>query len=46
MASVHRFETLHRKSIKFPSERFTYIGIDDEGDTTSGYEGEVSKQDS
>lgn len=38
-----RFEQLHRAAIGFPAERFTYIGIDDEGDTTEHYAGEVSR---
>lgn len=35
-----RFENLHRVAIKYPADRFQYIGIDDEGDTTDSYEGE------
>lgn len=35
-----RFENLHRAAIKYPAERFQYIGIDDEGDTKDSYEGE------
>ncbi|KAJ9115070.1 hypothetical protein QFC22_005398 [Naganishia vaughanmartiniae] len=37
-----RFEQLHRAALKFPQEKFTYIGIDDEGDTRASYEGEAS----
>lgn len=37
-----RFETLHRAALRIPADRFRYIGIDDEGDTTVAYEGEVS----
>ncbi|GHJ84673.1 hypothetical protein NliqN6_1075 [Naganishia liquefaciens] len=36
-----RFERLHRAAIKFPEDKFTYIGIDDEGDTRASYEGEL-----
>jgi hypothetical protein len=38
-----RFEQLHRAALKFPEEKFTYIGIDDEGDTRPSYEGEASR---
>lgn len=44
-----RFEELHAKAIRWPvknyvrgQKRFHYVGIDDDGDTTSEYEGEVS----
>jgi len=37
-----RFEQLHRAAIGFPPDRFSYVGIDDEGDTTEHYAGEVS----
>ena len=37
-----RFEQLHRHVIRFPADRFEYIGIDDEGDTSEHYAGEVS----
>jgi hypothetical protein len=36
-----RFEQLHRHAIGFPGDKFSYIGIDDEGDTTEHYAGEV-----
>lgn len=36
-----RFEELHRHVIRWPAERFNYVGIDDEGDTTEHYAGEV-----
>ncbi|WWD22078.1 hypothetical protein CI109_106567 [Kwoniella shandongensis] len=35
-----RFQNLHRAALNFPSSNFTYIGIDDEGDTTAHYAGE------
>ncbi|CDZ98230.1 Uncharacterized conserved protein [Phaffia rhodozyma] len=35
-----RFETLHRKAIRFPSNAFEYVGIDLEGDLTEFREGE------
>ena len=37
-----RFEQLHRHVMGFPAKSFNYIGIDDEGDTTEHYAGEVS----
>lgn len=37
-----RFETLHRAALRIPPDRFRYIGIDDQGDTSAAYEGEVS----
>lgn len=40
-ADVVRYDQLHRAAISFPADRFTYIGIDDEGDTTEHYAGEV-----
>ncbi|ORX34380.1 hypothetical protein BD324DRAFT_583273 [Kockovaella imperatae] len=36
-----RFEQLHRAAIRFPLEHFDYVGIDDEGDTTEHYAGEL-----
>jgi hypothetical protein len=36
-----RFELLHARAIGWPRDRFDYIGIDDEGDTTEHYAGEV-----
>ncbi|WVO15800.1 hypothetical protein L204_103462 [Cryptococcus depauperatus] len=36
-----RFEKLHRVALRFPSKNFHYIGIDDQGDTTSHYIGEL-----
>jgi hypothetical protein len=36
-----RFEELHIRALRWPRERFTYIGIDEEGDTTAQYQGEV-----
>ncbi|KAK4685370.1 hypothetical protein P7C73_g4778, partial [Tremellales sp. Uapishka_1] len=36
-----RFEMLHRQAIGFPLSQFKYIGIDDEGDTTEHYAGEL-----
>ncbi|ORY26865.1 hypothetical protein BCR39DRAFT_539840 [Naematelia encephala] len=36
-----RYEHLHRASINFPLEQFEYFGIDDEGDTTEHYAGEL-----
>lgn len=41
-ARLCRFEELHRAAMRIPKEVFRYIGIDDEGDTTASYEGEVS----
>lgn len=38
-----RFEQLHARAIGWPLAQFEYIGIDDEGDTTEHYAGEVSK---
>ncbi|CAO1633321.1 unnamed protein product [Jaminaea pallidilutea] len=45
-----RFEELHAKAIRWPvknyvrgQKRFHYVGIDDDGDTTSEYEGEKLK---
>lgn len=40
-----RFEQLHRGAIRYPANRFKYIGIDDEGDTDEHYTGEVSVDD-
>lgn len=39
-----RFQELHRKAIRWPEERFEYVGIDVEGDTSLAYAGEVSDQ--
>jgi len=39
---MNRFEQLHRHVIGFPADNFFYVGIDDEGDTTEHYAGEVS----
>ncbi|KAL7424570.1 hypothetical protein Q5752_000254 [Cryptotrichosporon argae] len=36
-----RFEQLHRAAIRFPAADFAYIGIDDDGDTTEHYAGEL-----
>lgn len=36
-----RFEEVHRSAMRWPRETFTYIGIDDEGDTSQSYTGEV-----
>ncbi|WOO79454.1 putative protein [Vanrija pseudolonga] len=36
-----RFEQLHRGAIRFPAHKFNYVGIDDEGDTTEHYSGEL-----
>ena len=36
-----RFEQLHRGAIRFPAQRFRYIGIDDEGNTSEHYLGEL-----
>ncbi|CAO1638037.1 unnamed protein product [Parajaminaea phylloscopi] len=45
-----RFEELHAKAVRWPvknfirgQKRFHYVGIDDEGDTTSEYDGEKIK---
>lgn len=35
-----RFTSLHRKALNWPSNRFAYIGIDNEGETSQDYEGE------
>ncbi|KAG8899579.1 hypothetical protein FRC01_010455, partial [Tulasnella sp. 417] len=35
-----RFQELHRKAIRWPEDRFRYIGIDVEGDTSLAYAGE------
>jgi hypothetical protein len=37
-----RFEELHLRAIRWPEERFDYIGIDVDGDTSSSYAGEVN----
>lgn len=46
-----RFEELHAKALRWPvksfirgQKRFHYVGIDDDGDTRSEYEGEVSQR--
>lgn len=36
-----RFEQLHRAAIGWPADRFAYVGIDDAGDTTEHYAGEL-----
>jgi hypothetical protein len=36
-----RFELLHARAIGWPEDRFEYLGIDDDGDTTQHYAGEV-----
>ncbi|WVQ97797.1 hypothetical protein IAU59_004912 [Kwoniella sp. CBS 9459] len=36
-----RFTNLHRAALNFPLAQFTYIGIDDEGDTSAHYAGEL-----
>ena len=36
------FELLHARAIGWPEDRFEYLGIDDDGDTTQHYAGEVS----
>jgi hypothetical protein len=36
-----RFEELHIRALRWPHDRFTYLGIDEEGDTTPQYRGEV-----
>lgn len=36
-----RFTDLHRAAIGFPLDNWNYIGIDDEGDTTDQYAGEL-----
>ncbi|TKA52109.1 hypothetical protein B0A53_04769 [Rhodotorula sp. CCFEE 5036] len=35
-----RYEDVHRAAIRWPMDKFEYIGIDNEGDTTADYEGE------
>lgn len=35
-----RFTDLHRAAIGWPRDQWNYIGIDDEGDTSSQYSGE------
>jgi len=32
---------LHARAIGWPEDRFEYLGIDDDGDTTAHYAGEV-----
>jgi len=36
-----RFEMLHARAIGWHEDRFEYLGIDDDGDTTAHYAGEV-----
>lgn len=36
-----RFEELHIPALRWPKNRFAYIGIDEQGDTTLQYKGEV-----
>ncbi|TYJ52694.1 hypothetical protein B9479_006700 [Cryptococcus floricola] len=36
-----RFQNLHRAAIQFPASAFEYIGIDDTGDTSPHYAGEL-----
>ena len=36
-----RFEQLHTRALRWPEKRFTFVGIDEEGDTTLQYKGEV-----
>jgi hypothetical protein len=36
-----RFEMLHARAIGWPEDRFEYLGIDDDGDTTAHYAGEA-----
>jgi hypothetical protein len=36
-----RFTDLHRAAIGWDEDKWDYVGIDDEGDTTSQYEGEL-----
>jgi len=35
-----RFTDVHRAALKFPLSSFTYVGIDDEGETGQSYLGE------
>jgi hypothetical protein len=35
-----RFTDIHRRALKFPDSAFTYIGIDDVGETGQSYLGE------
>lgn len=37
-----RFTDLHRAALKIPYPSFTYIGIDDEGETGQSYIGEMT----
>jgi hypothetical protein len=37
-----RFVELHRAAIQWPESRFTYIGIDMDGDNSQARQGEVS----
>jgi hypothetical protein len=37
-----RFVELHRAAIQWPERRFTYIGIDMDGDNSQARQGEVS----
>ncbi|KIJ27896.1 hypothetical protein M422DRAFT_190421, partial [Sphaerobolus stellatus SS14] len=36
-----RFEELHRKAVGWKAENFHYVGIDEKGDTTAQYAGEL-----
>lgn len=36
-----RYQDVHRMAIRWPEDKFDYIGIDNEGDTKPDYEGEV-----
>ncbi|POY72356.1 hypothetical protein BMF94_4658 [Rhodotorula taiwanensis] len=35
-----RYQDVHRMAIRWPEDKFDYIGIDNEGDTSPDYEGE------
>ncbi|GAA5991713.1 hypothetical protein JCM10908_001103 [Rhodotorula pacifica] len=35
-----RYEDVHRAAIRWPIDKFEYVGIDNEGDTRADYEGE------
>ncbi|GAA5867819.1 hypothetical protein JCM3774_005867 [Rhodotorula dairenensis] len=35
-----RYEDVHRAAIRWPIDKFEYVGIDNEGDTTADYQGE------
>ncbi|GAA6016270.1 hypothetical protein JCM11491_006798 [Sporobolomyces phaffii] len=36
-----RFTSLHRRALRWPTTAFTYIGIDNEGETSQDYAGEL-----